>query len=231
MKNIIIVRHGQSEANVNLKGGLSEEGEYIIDSDFELSEEGRKQAYNLRRKIVPVISANYSPKITLYVSPFKRTRDTASLLREGLKDAGFWKEERTKYIEDPRITEMDFGDFDFQLRDKWKELSPHSFYINQKKYSSPSGRFFARTENGENYLDVYNRLSLFVTTRLERELEKTDTDTHIIVTHGMAMRILKMYLLNSSIESVNEMELPDNCCGYHFVYDEYTGEYIYVGEI
>ena len=26
MKNIIIVRHGQSEANVNLKGGLSEEG-------------------------------------------------------------------------------------------------------------------------------------------------------------------------------------------------------------
>ena len=230
MKNIFIIRHGQSEANANVRGLLSEEGKYVVDSAFDITALGREQAESTAAKIVDTLFGewiNSSKKhFTMFISPYTRTRSTAGVLENALKELNV---EVVKKIEDPRLVEQDFGDFDFQFRGKWPEISPHSFEVNQAKYYDDTGRFFARLENGENLLDVYNRVSLFVTTRLEREMNNTEVQNFIIVTHGNTMRILKMFLEDLPIEAFGAMELPKNAGGYHFTYDKVVGEYKYIG--
>ena len=230
MKNIFIIRHGQSEANANVKGLLSKDKEYVIDSKFDLTDLGKEQVSETAKKIASIIKeSKCGNSFSLYWSPYTRTRTTArilmaeSVMRNGL--AVF------KQIEDPRLVEQDFGDFDYQYRSQWEEISPHSFKINQAKFYDPTGRFFARLENGENLLDVYNRASLFVTTRLERELVSVYPENHIIVTHGNTMRILRMFMTNLSIESFTEMEVPKNAGGYYLRYNEIDGRYYFIGKI
>lgn len=229
MKNIFLIRHGQSEANVNTRGLLSKEKKYVIDSSFDITEEGKKQVLKTALKILEQIEGN-KPKeksYTMFVSPFKRTRNTAAVLQDALEGNIVID----KKIEDPRLVEQDFGDFDFQYRDEWKKISPHSYRINQARFHDNTGRFFARLENGENLLDVYNRVSLFATTRLERELLRSNTQNYIIVTHANTMRVLKMYLENLPVEEYTRLAIPENAGGYHFTYNEDTGEYEYIKEI
>lgn len=201
MKNIYIVRHGESKGNVK----LVEEGEYVIDSSIELTEGGKLQAALAGEKLNKLLKRN---KVAIWVSPFKRTRQTASCIISKFQNINY------EVFEDPRLVEQDFGDFDFQFYDKWEEISPHSRYINKKRYDDKTGRFFARLENGENMLDVYNRMSLFVTTRLEKSKYKDN----IIVTHGNASRALIMYLLNSSVEEYYYSPVPPNGSIRHIVY-------------
>lgn len=231
MKNIFIVRHGQSEANANVRGLLSKEGSYVIDSAFDITPLGKEQAINTAMRIRKLMLEQYKTaetEFTLFVSPYKRTRSTANILEEKLCGSLFAVK---KKIEDPRLVEQDFGDFDFQYRSKWPEIAPHSFEINQAKYYDDTGRFFARLENGENLLDVYNRVSLFVTTRLEREMNLSPVSNYIIVTHGNTMRVMKMFLQDLPIEAFQEMEVPENAGGYYFTYDEDLKKYKYVSRI
>ena len=232
MKNIFIIRHGQSEANANVRGLLSEEGKYVIDSAFDITPLGREQAENAAVNIIHALNLYvqkpFKRQFTMFTSPYTRTRSTAKVMKNILKNRNA---EIVKEIEDPRLVEQDFGDFDFQFRGRWPEISPHSFEINQAKYYDVTGRFFARLENGENLLDVYNRVSLFVTTRLEREMHNTEVENIIIVTHGNTMRILKMFLEDLPIEEFQKMEVPKNACGYYFTYDKHTGKYKYIGAV
>lgn len=221
MKDIFIVRHGESESNACTAGLLAGKGhEYVIDCNFNLTDQGRKQAYEAGVKLAPFIVPH---RTKLYVSSYKRTRQTADEIQNAIRDEGV-----TSYIQridEPRLVEQDFGDFDFQYMRHWPEISPHSFKINQARYHDPMGRFFARLENGENLMDVYNRVSLFVSTRLEKKM----VDTNIIVTHGNTGRILKMFLLEMPIESFKTMELPDNAGIMHLQYSENTDSYIDLG--
>ena len=227
MKNIFIVRHGQSEANANERGLLSKEEKYVIDSNFGLTVIGKKQAFATGITIASKIDTIFPSEYNIYVSPYLRTRETATWLKRALINIGYTC---AKNIEDPRLVEQDFGDFDFQYMSRWKEISPHSYEINQAKYHDPVGRFFARLENGEHLLDVYNRVSLFVATRLEKELNEKNVENHIIVTHGNTMRILRMYLLDMEVESFNDMQPPQNAGVYHIGYDKKTNKYCFLGE-
>lgn len=182
---IFIVRHGESQGNIK----EIDESRYIIDTEVELTKTGIEQAKRAGESL-SILLEKYSidrDNVEMWVSPFKRTRQTAKEIN------GYLNIKNIR--EDPRLAEQDFGDFDFQYYTKWPEMSPHSWFINQARYCSESGRFFARLENGENLADVYNRISILVETRLL----KTDNDK-IIVTHGCTGKILVMYLLNETIE-------------------------------
>lgn len=212
MKNIYIIRHGESKGNAR----RVEKSEYIIDSSIELTETGKVQADFTGEKLNKILKRN---KVVIWISPFKRTRQTTAGIISKLKNIEY------EIFEDPRLVEQDFGDFDFQFYDKWEEISPHSRYINKKRYEDKTGRFFARLENGENMLDVYNRMALFTTTRLEKSKYKDN----VIVTHGNASRALIMYLLNSPVEDYYYSEVPPNASIRHIVYK--NGKYIDKGYI
>ena len=195
MKNIYIVRHGESVGNAR----AVYDKEYVIDSSVKLTENGIIQAKEAGEKLNKVLASTNG---AFWVSPFERTRATYSNILQTLDD----KFKTFDSFEDPRLVEQDFGDFDFQFFHMWKEISPHSFFVNQERYNDPVGRFFARLENGENMLDVYNRISLFVKTRLEPCRYKEN----VIVTHGNAGRALAMFLLDMKIEEFYESDVPPN---------------------
>ena len=201
MKNIYIVRHGESNGNIK----LVDNSKYIIDSNVELTQKGIFQASLAGEKLDTVLGKK---KVAFWISPFKRTRQTTSNIIGKLNGVHY------EIFEEPWLVEQDFGDFDFQFYDKWEEISPHSRYINKARYEDPTGRFFARIENGEHMLDVYNRMALFVTIRLEKSKYKDN----IIVTHGNASRALIMYLLNKPIEDYYYNEVPKNASIRHLVY-------------
>lgn len=215
MKNIYIVRHGESEGNARLVG---ENDEYVIDSKIQLTTRGILQASYAGTKLAKTLNSNNG---VIWISPFVRTRQTARHIINELEIRGL----QYDHFEDPRLVEQDFGDFDFQFYDKWEEISPHSRYINRARYDEPEGRFFARLENGENMLDVYNRMSLFVKTRLETSKYKEN----IIVTHGNASRALIMFLLNQPVEDYYYSQVPENASIRHIIFKR--GKYIDKGYI
>lgn len=213
MKNIYIVRHGESKGNARQ---VKESDGYVIDMNVELTKLGNLQVAEAGLKLRDYLKSDNG---VFWVSPFKRTRSTAQGLIINSGKSNY------DYIEDPRLVEQDFGDFDFQFYEKWKEISPHSHFINQARYNDESGRFFARLENGESILDVYNRISIFVKTRLEM----TNYKENIIVTHGNTSRALVMFLLDMKVEEYYSMPAPGNASIRHIVYDK--GKYIDKGYI
>lgn len=214
-KNIYIVRHGQSKGNIR---DVDKE-EYVIDSNIELTSLGKLQAAEAGCELNNYLKSKNG---IFWVSPFRRTRCTVENIKANLKGK-FIKS--YDYVEDPRLVEQDFGDFDFQFYEKWKDISPHSYFINQARYNDEHGRFFARLENGENMLDVYNRVSLFVKTRLETSKYKEN----IIITHGYAGMALMMFLLGFKVEEFYSMDTPSNASIRHIIYK--NGKYIDRGYI
>lgn len=215
-KNIYIVRHGESEGNAK---SVKDTEPYIIDMNVALTSLGEIQTKEAGLCLNDYLKSENG---VFWVSPFKRTRCTAENVKNSLDKC---YSENFDYIEDPRLVEQDFGDFDFQFFDKWKYISPHSYFINQARYKDEHGRFFARIENGESMLDVYNRISLFVKTRLETSNYKEN----IIVTHGCTSRALIMFLLNMKVEEYYTMPVPPNASIRHIVYND--GKYIDKGYI
>lgn len=102
MKEILLVRHGQTEWNLLKKV----QGK----ADIELNEQGIKQAEETRNYLK-------NEKIDLILcSPLKRAMQTAQIIN---------KERNIKTIIDERISERDFGEFegmltsDFNFNDFW----------------------------------------------------------------------------------------------------------------
>ena len=71
-KRIILIRHGESEANVNLHLFAS-----VPDYAIELTEKGREQAFNAGKRLKELVN---DEKLYFYVSPFWRTRSTNNRL-------------------------------------------------------------------------------------------------------------------------------------------------------
>lgn len=129
---IIIVRHGESEAN---KAG-------VTGGDPDLTAEGRIQAQELARRLGELeIDA-------IYCSPLKRTSQTAQPLADRLNKP---------IIVDARIREVDWGDFDGKEEEHFiKTIGQHP------RDSLDSYTYDFRRYNGESASDVEERVKSFI---------------------------------------------------------------------
>ncbi|MBT3187864.1 MAG: histidine phosphatase family protein [Anaerolineae bacterium] len=185
-KRIILIRHGESEGNVDLR-------QYGKTPDFSLNltQRGIEQAQNAGIKIKEIIG---SEKISVYISPFFRTRQTFKALK------GSIEENITRAIEDPRIREQEWG----HLRhpEENKEIKDE-----RDDYST----FYFRIPDGESGADVYDRVSTFLET-LHRDFRKPNfPDNALIVTHGMTLRLFLMKWFHWSVEEFENVRNPKNC--------------------
>ncbi len=102
-KRIILVRHGQSEGNID-------ESAYtrIPDSKIALTEVGWKQAVQCGKKIRHVIESDHEEnwQVYFYVSPYRRTLQTL----RGIGMA-FERHRIAGVREEPRLREQDFGGY------------------------------------------------------------------------------------------------------------------------
>ncbi len=140
-------------------------------------------------------------KVVFYVSPYLRTHQTLDELLPYFDES-----EILAVQEEPRISEQQIGNFQNVQQ-----------VLNAKDERSKFGRFYYRFPSGEAGLDVYSRVSSFITT-LVRDCTQYNLAGHdldnvnvVIVTHGLALRLFLMRWFQFSVHDFEESYNPDNC--------------------
>ncbi|CAL8166476.1 unnamed protein product [Prunus armeniaca] len=141
-KRIILMRHGESQANIDIATYSTTPHNKIPLTDVGLAQAHLAGAHLLR--VISDIDTN-SPnwRVYFYVSPYERTRSTLCQIGRSFS--------RTRVIgvrEECRLREQDFGNF--QAQDQIKAI---------KETKEKFGRFFFRSPEGESAADVYDRVS------------------------------------------------------------------------
>jgi len=185
-KRIILVRHGESEGNV--EGTIYET---TPDYALKLTEKGRKQAHNAGHKINELIGTE---SIYSYISPFHRTRQTFAEIKAVLGD------KNVSVIEDSRIREQDWGNL--RSYDEEKRIM---------KERGEYGIFYFHIAHGESGANVFDRTSTFFETVHQDFLKPDYPENILIVTHGVTLRILLMRALHWTVEEFEDMFNPENC--------------------
>lgn len=185
-KRIILVRHGESEGNVN-------RSMYGLKPDYalELTSNGVYQAKEAGQKLRAIIGQESA---FFYVSPLWRTRMTFENI------ASQFDKEQINVIEEPRLREQEWGHLRNLEECKRVEEERDSY-----------GTFYFRIPDGESAADVYDRVSDFFGT-LHRDFAKdTFASNCVIVTHGMTIRLFLMKWFHWTVEQFEQVANPHNC--------------------
>ena len=185
-KRIILIRHGESDGNVD-----KQHYEEVPDYSLNLTTRGIEQAQQAGRKIKEIIG---DEKLSVYLSPFFRTRQTFAEIRKSVD------ENIMRAIEDPRIREQE-----------WGHLRPLDENEEIKKERNEYSTFYFRIPDGESGADVYDRVTTFMET-LHRDFRKNHfPENTLIVTHGMTLRLFLMKWFHWTVEEFENVRNPKNC--------------------
>ncbi|KAL3619263.1 hypothetical protein CASFOL_036833 [Castilleja foliolosa] len=188
-RRIILVRHGQSQGNVD-------ECVYtrVADPKVMLTEQGAAEAeqcgWEMRRMIEKDGADDW--KVYFYVSPYKRSLGTLRNLAKA-----FERSRIAGVREEPRLREQDFGNFQDQEQMKIQKAARNLY-----------GRFFYRFPNGESAADVYDRITGFRETlrsdidigRFQPPGEQSPDMNLVIVSHGLTLRVFLMRWYKWTVE-------------------------------
>ncbi|MCP4142409.1 MAG: histidine phosphatase family protein [Chloroflexi bacterium] len=184
-KRIILVRHGESEGNVDYK-----RYEEIPDYALNLTARGIEQAQKAGQEIRNIIG---DETLSVYASPFFRARQTFAEIKKSIQ------ENISREIEDPHIREQE-----------WGHLRPIDENQDIKKERDEYSTFYFRIPDGESGADVFDRVSAFMET-LHRDFRKEDfPDNALIVTHGMTLRLFLMKWFHWRVEEFENVRNPKN---------------------
>lgn len=185
-KRIFLIRHGQSEGNVD-----KEKYNTIPDYAMPLTALGKLQAYHAGIELKEIIKEE---SISFYISAFRRTKETYNGIVESFPT-------NHKIIrEDPRLREQE-----------WAGVLHAEPKRGLEKERDDYGQFYYRFPGGESCADVYDRLSNFLDT-LFRDFEKPNyPDNTVLVMHGMAMRVFLMRWFRLPVEEFEVLRNPRNC--------------------
>lgn len=203
---IYLVRHGQSEGNVN-KAKYFEK----LDCDIELTEKGKDDAIDASNSIMDMMyhfdTIESHPRLNplyyfnCYYSTYTRARQTAHIMHDNMtKDSNY---RFNKFEETPLIREREWGG----LRD----------IVEMGRKTEDHFNFHYRPTGGESFADCYQRAVLFH----QHLLTTSKYDDNIIVAHGEFNKMYMMYLLGWSVEESNRYKNPKN--GEVFLIDTDTG--------
>ena len=192
-RRIILIRHGESEGNID-------ESCYVGTPDWriKLTAKGEAQARQAGRELRDIIGP--AGKCYCYVSPYLRTRQTLGAMLAELEPR-----QVLAVREEPRIAEQQFGNFqDF------------SGMRRSKLERARFGRFFYRFPNGESGLDVFNRVTSFISTlrrdgdQMHGRGDDMDDANIVVCTHGLSLRLLLMRWFQISVDEFERTLNPRN---------------------
>lgn len=179
---LYLVRHGETDWN--------KERRMQGKSDIPLNDFGRKLAYDTREGLKDV-----SFDIA-YTSPLIRAKETAQIIIGDRK---------IPLIEDDRIQEMGFGEFEgLSCSEKGYNIPDpefRNFFEAPEKYHPPKG--------GESYQDMLERLQSFLTELYQQEEGKEQTV--LVATHGAALRGMLVLIKGLPIEKYWVGGVHKNC--------------------
>ena len=185
---IILVRHGQSEANVD-----ADIWNKKPDNMIELTEKGCEQARRAGHEIRRLIG---DQKAVAVVSPFWRANMTMRNIHKMLP--GQVIETRIE----PRVREQEFGNV--QTAETMREY---------RHIRNEVGRFWFRFPEGESGADVYSRVAACLQSlkALNTRKHHEPVDTVIVVTHGLTMRLMLCAEMSWSPDTFHTIRNPANC--------------------
>ena len=188
MKNILLIRHGQSEWNkLNLFTGFK---------NIELSSQGVEEA-NQAGQNFKELQLKFD---LVFTSELKRAQDTAKIILENLSQ---WDDlnEKGKIIKNINLNERDYGDLTGlnkqETADKFGEDQVHKW---RRGYSD-------QPPNGESLKDVVTRVQAYFDEVIFKEIQNNDNHNILIAAHGNSLRALLIVMNIYSPDEINSVEL------------------------
>jgi 2,3-bisphosphoglycerate-dependent phosphoglycerate mutase len=188
MKNILLIRHGQSEWNkLNLFTGFK---------NVDLSEQGVEEAIKA--------SENFKElgiKFDLvYTSVLSRAQRTSEII---LKELGQQEDlkKKSKIIEHIALNERDYGDLTGldkkETADKYGDEQVHKW---RRGYSD-------RPPGGESLEDVVSRVKSYYDSEILPQINSELNSNILIAAHGNSLRALLLVMKVYKTEEINSVEL------------------------
>lgn len=209
VRNIFLVRHGESLGNVDKDIHRTH-----ADHAIPLSDKGHEQAVAAGKYLDKFFDRSDPIRPRLWVSPYLRTRQTADGIERGMGTVdGPWGENSVPRILDRRehlaLCEQQFGLFDGIPDEDLPKLYPdeHAHYKKQEEFE---GRFWARMPMGESRWDVAMRVHQAFGT-WHRDAERHGVQDLIVVSHGVTVRCIVMRWLHLPFEWIEKERNPKNC--------------------
>jgi len=198
---ILLVRHGESMGNVDPLIHAT-----TADHAVPLSPTGADQAREAGRALAAYYQRELGderPHVRMWVSPYKRTRQTADALME---TAGSCITDRVEHI---LLCEQQFGLFDGVPEPELPDRFPAEFnyYDMQCRFG---GKFWARMPQGESRFDVAQRIHQAFGTFHRDALEHGIREI-VVICHGVTMRAFVMMWCHLSPEWFEAEANPPNC--------------------
>ena len=188
MKNILLIRHGQSEWNkLNLFTGFK---------NIELSDQGIDEANKAGQNF-----KNLNIKFDIvFTSELKRAQETAKII---LKNLDQWDHlyGEGKIITDIKLNERDYGDLTGlnkkETADKFGEEQVHKW---RRGYSD-------QPPNGESLEDVVRRVKIYFKESINPAIQSADNNNILIAAHGNSLRALLIVMNIYDSSNINSVEL------------------------
>ena len=136
--------------------------------DSRLTDEGMAQARRMAEHLRPFVAEH--PHWDVIASPSLRTRHTARIVSEALGLDG-------EIAIDPRVAEVDVGEWEGLTREDLEVVAPGVF---------GSVGWLCKAPGGESYEDISERLGAWLA-----EIDEHDGRRRIVVSHGIAGRVLR----------------------------------------
>jgi len=198
---ILLVRHGESLGNVDPLVHAT-----TADHAVPLSERGLDQARRAGSLLADHLDANTAgarPHVRLWVSPYKRTRQTADAVVETARG---WVTDRVEHI---LLCEQQFGLFDGVAEAELADRFPreYAYYDMQSRFG---GKFWARMPQGESRFDVAKRIHQAFGT-FHRDATEHGIRDIIVICHGVTLRAFVMMWCHLPPEWFEAEANPLNC--------------------
>ena len=188
MKNILLIRHGQSEWNkLNLFTGFK---------NIELSEQGIEEANKAGQNF-----KNLDIKFNIvFTSKLKRAQETAKIILQNLNQWDFLNNEG-KIISNINLNERDYGDLTGlnkkETAEKFGEEQVHKW---RRGYSD-------QPPNGESLEDVVRRVTKYFEEVIKPAIQSDENDNILIAAHGNSLRALLIVMSIYEPNNINSVEL------------------------
>ena len=188
MKNILLIRHGQSEWNkLNLFTGFK---------NIELSEQGIEEANKAGQNF-----KNLDIKFNIvFTSELKRAKETAKIILQNLDQWDFLNNEG-KIISNINLNERDYGDLTGlnkkETAEKFGEEQVHKW---RRGYSD-------QPPNGESLEDVVRRVTKYFEEVIKPAIQSNENDNILIAAHGNSLRALLIVMNIYEPNNINSVEL------------------------
>ncbi len=194
---IFLIRHGESKQNTK------ENFEFKIpDHQVELTNNGIEQAKETGIFLKQYVEDNdiSIDNTTLWISPYKRTRQTANIIKEYINFSDI--------KEDITLIEQRYGLFSDTPIEECRKKYPDQFELYDKYYQN-DGKFYAKLPQGESPYDVALRVKQFIDT-IFRDVND-GKENFFIVTHGTVIRTFILDWFHYSPEWFNKEPNMENC--------------------